>query len=142
MRGTNLHLTLAFIGELDDATGVVLAQRLNTLESKPFVWTLDQTGAFDGARVLWAGGRDDPRLTLLATQVRALLDAMRVRYDRKPFVPHVTLLRNLPRAAARDAARPVDPPIAWRVERTVLVRSVQDDTGTRYETVGPGTAEP
>jgi 2'-5' RNA ligase len=136
MRSTNLHLTLAFIGELDTTIAQQVAQRLSELETHRFIWLLDRCGAFGAARVLWTGGADDARLSELAARVRALLDEMKVRYDRKPFVPHVTLLRNLPRALTQDAAASrIDPAISWEVDRAVLVQSQTGERGTRYVAV-------
>lgn len=143
MRRPNLHLTLAFIGELDEDRASNVAAQLAVLAVEPFAWTLEATGAFDGARVLWAGGAADVRLDALAARVRALLDGLRVHYDRKPFAAHVTLLRNLRRADAAGASAAIEPPIAWQVGQPVLVRSITDDAGTRYVTVeAPAAARP
>jgi 2'-5' RNA ligase len=99
MRAENLHLTLAFIGELDAARAARVAAALDALPVAPFAWTLDAVGAFERARVLWAAGPDCAPLAALALRVRQLLDELCVPYDRKPFVAHVTLLRDLARGA-------------------------------------------
>jgi 2'-5' RNA ligase len=129
----NLHLTLAFIGELDENRAAQVAVALETISIQPFTWMLDRLGAFDRARVLWAAGPDSPPLAELARRVRTLLDELRVPYDRKPFVAHVTLLRDVSRDAARQAAYPIEPPIAWQAGRAVLLRSVLRDGHVRYE---------
>jgi 2'-5' RNA ligase len=133
MRGDNLHLTLAFIGALDAAVARRLAQQLAEQTVEPFDWALGDVGAFDRARVLWVGGAD-VRLDALAMRVRRLLDRLDVRYDRKPFVAHVTLLRKLPRSAGNAALR-VEPPILWRAAAPVLLQSTTDRDGTRYTPV-------
>lgn len=137
MRRDNLHLTLAFIGTLDAAAAREVAARLAAETIEPFDWRLDEVGAFDGARVLWAGGTHE-RLEGLAARSRALLDTLGVRFDRKRFVAHVTLLRNLPRAAARTAAHRIEPPIAWRVTLPALLQSTTGAHGTRYTPVCAG----
>ena len=132
MRAENLHLTLAFIGELDEPRARAAAQAVVRLEAPPFVWTLERLGVFARARVLWAGGPRCEALEALATRVRAALDALAIAYDRKPFAAHATLLRNLPRSAAHTAASPIAPPIVWRAARPVLLRSATEAGRLRY----------
>jgi RNA 2',3'-cyclic 3'-phosphodiesterase len=134
MRRENLHLTLAFIGAIDRALARLVAARLAGERPEPFAWSLDQLGAFGNSRVLWAGGAD-PRLAALAAQSRRLLDELAVHYDRKPFVAHVTLLRNVPREAARAVSAPIEPPVRWQAGMPVLLQSTTDASGTRYTPV-------
>jgi 2'-5' RNA ligase len=138
MRRENLHLTLAFIGALNAGGARQVAARLAAEPPAPFDWSLDAVGAFAGARVLWVGGAD-AQLDALAARVRAMLDELEVRFDRKPFVAHVTLLRDVPRDAAGDAVRRVEPPILWHAVAPVLLESRTDSHGVRYL---PVAAEP
>jgi 2'-5' RNA ligase len=131
MRRENLHLTLAFIGALDADRARRVATALAAEPTTPFDWSLDTVGAFAGARVLWVGGAD-VRLEALAARARRLLDELGVPFDRKPFVAHVTLLRDVPRHAAGDAARRVEPPITWHAGTPVLLESRNDPNGIRY----------
>lgn len=137
MRSANLHLTLAFIGEIDAETAHRVAATLARSTWTAVPWRIDRIGVFDRARVLWAGSGDDPQLTETAARVRALLDDLRVRYDRKPFAPHVTLLRNLPRAA-HGTAQVLAPAIDWPTQRPVLLQSLHAEDGTRYAAVEAG----
>ncbi len=130
MRAGNLHLTLAFIGSLDEKVAARVAARLEEFPHAPFDWLLDSTGAFAGAHVAWAGGAEDERLSQLAGRTRDLLDTLAVSYDRKRFAAHVTLLRDVDRAAA--LAGSIAPPIVWRVEKPLLLRSLSAADGTRY----------
>lgn len=141
MRAENLHLTLAFIGELDETRAAKVAAALDALPFESFAWTLDAVGAFERAHVLWAAGPDCAPLAVLAQRVRALLDELHVRYDRKPFVAHVTLLRDLARADARRAAAPIAPPVVWRADRPQLLQSVQREGRLRYERFVPAITE-
>jgi 2'-5' RNA ligase len=136
MRGDNLHLTLAFIGALEADRAGEVAARLAALPQAPVDWTLGAVGAFGGARVLWAGG-SDAQLDALAARVRALLDELGVRFDRKPFVAHVTLLRKLPREAVREADGAIEPPLRWHAGAAVLLQSLTGAEGTRYVPVVP-----
>jgi len=131
MRRENLHLTLAFIGALEADRAQQVAAKLAARPPTPFDWSLDAVGAFGGGRVLWVGGAD-AQLDALAAWARGLLDEIGVPFDRKPFVAHVTLLRNVPREAARDAASSIEPPILWHARAPVLLESKTDSNGIRY----------
>jgi RNA 2',3'-cyclic 3'-phosphodiesterase len=138
MRRENLHLTLAFIGALDADLAQQVAAHLAAERAEPFTWSLDAVGAFGGAGVLWAGG-SDAQLGALAARSRRLLDELGVRFDRKPFVAHVTLLRKVPREAAREAAHRIEPPILWQAGTPVLLESKTDAQGARYTPVAVRT---
>jgi len=120
-----LHLTLAFIGQLEETRADQVARMLDAMPADPFFWTLDRVGGFQRAGVLWAGGKDEPRLNALARTVRVGLDAKAVHYDRKPFSAHVTLLRNITNVPSFS----LDTPILWHVTRPYLVVSDRDSNG-------------
>jgi 2'-5' RNA ligase len=126
----NLHLTLAFVGKLEPEDVVQLAGRLSARATAEFDWCIDRIGYFDRARVVWAGGPDNAALHDLARDVRGLLDSMAVAYDRKPFVAHVTLLRDVRRWRVPPTS--VAPPILWKCGTPTLVRSMQAATGVVY----------
>ena len=122
-----LHLTLAFIGDLDSARARELAQRLLDLPVTPFAWIIDRIGHFAAARVAWASGPAPAGLQSLVQAVHGVLEASGVRFDRRPYVPHVTLLRDLPRAGGGPTGA-IDPPIPWQVGAPRLLHSA----GGRY----------
>lgn len=136
MRAENLHLTLAFIGDLPDERGAEVAARCAALPPSAWAcdWELNEVGFFARPRVLWAGGPETLELAAIAVRARGLLDAMEIRYDRKPFVPHVTLLRDVRRY---EGPREIVPSIPWPVRGLALYRSGRDETGARYFRVEP-----
>jgi 2'-5' RNA ligase len=134
MRAENLHLTLAFIGDLPDATGAKVAAACAALPPLACDWQLTEIGFFARPRVLWAGGLLMPALGEIASRARALLDTLKVGYDHKPFVPHVTLLRDVRRF---DGPRDITPPIDWPIREVALYQSGRDERGARYVRVEP-----
>lgn len=89
--GGNLHLTIAFIGETRDKGEIVKA--MERVSFTPFKLSVRELGTFGD--ILWAGVKGNQGLKGLARDVRAQLDAAGIQYDRKEFVPHITLVRKL-----------------------------------------------
>lgn len=87
--GQNLHLTLAFIGEVDSA--IAVREALEMAAYKPFKLSLDEFGSFQDT--LYAGVRGSQGLSNAAKAVRIALAARGIHYDEKKFVPHITLVR-------------------------------------------------
>jgi 2'-5' RNA ligase len=132
MRAENLHLTLAFIGELPSPRAHELAGRLAHLDTHEFpdgTWVLNQLGVFARARVLWAGGAPSQALDRYAGATRELLTRMSIPFDSKPFAAHVTLLRDLP---AREQAPATGFSISWPLTPPRVVESVPSERGGRY----------
>ena len=87
----NLHLTLAFIGEVKDNTAV--KEALGTVTFKPFRLSLSEMGTFGD--LLWAGIKGNQGLSAAVKDVRAALDASGIGFDQKKFNPHITLIRKM-----------------------------------------------
>ena len=94
-----IHLTLAFLGELDDAqlTDALQAAQVAAQQVKAFSYRLTRLGIFGvprHPRVLWMG-IDEPSGTLNMLQ-RTLFQQLEQRgfeLDKRPFSPHLTLAR-------------------------------------------------
>ena len=127
----NLHLTLAFLGEVaEDRIGIALEAGA-TARGEPFSLVLDRLGAFRRAGVAWAGASEaDPALLRLQGSLAGSLAARGFELEARPFNPHVTLVRKVERPLRDETA----PPVAWRVTDFALLRS--DRGGGRYETLG------
>ena len=128
----DLHLTLAFVGNLSDEKAFAVADAVATVRFRPFIWRLDTLGFFGQAGVVWVGSARKPvkPLAALAGHARAVLDELAVDYDRRPLVPHVTLLRGVRRFEVERV-----PPIVWRVDSIALYRSAPIGHAVRYARV-------
>ena len=87
----NLHLTLVFIGETDDPGAVKKA--LKDISFKPFKLSLSEMGTFGD--LLWVSVRGSQGLANAAGNVRDALAAAGIDYDRKKFMPHITMVRRM-----------------------------------------------
>lgn len=136
-----LHITLAFLGRADAAQVPALLSLAARVAgpSCGFALRAEGTSGFPRpgrTRILWLGFAPQPALGALAERLRAALKAGGVRFDEKPFMPHLTLARfrdpvDLGRAAFPDLAS-----VAFKVAAITLFRSVPGPQGSHYEPLG------
>src|SRR5476649_1984988 len=104
MRRENLHLTLAFLGATEAALVPDLIALASGVRFAPIRLPLDCVGYWKHNRIIWCGAGEEPQaLADLVADLRVRLEAAGIRYDPKPFVSHVTLVRDavgLPAATA------------------------------------------
>ncbi len=103
----NLHLTLRFIGEVDEETAADIDAALSKVRAPAFEVTLEGVGHFGSrkrARALWAGVADNSRLGHLHDKVEAALVRARLEPEGRKFSPHVTLARFKNTSARRVTA--------------------------------------
>jgi 2'-5' RNA ligase len=142
----NLHVTLKFLGEVDDGRVTQVREALARAvpAGAPFDVRVRAMGAFPGAaraRVLWAGIADAGPLAALADRVDTALGTAGFPRDERPFAAHVTLgrvrepRRDAALAAALAEAATVDFGLV-RVDQVVLVRSQLSPRGARHSPVG------
>lgn len=102
----NIHLTLAFFGELDPHQADDLDGLLSGVAARPFDLHLQSVGLFGSPpRVLWAGISRSEALMTLAEKVMTAAERAGIEIDRRKFAPHVTLARlnnGTPQKALRD----------------------------------------
>jgi RNA 2',3'-cyclic 3'-phosphodiesterase len=126
----NIHLTLAFLGNVPRATLQSLEILAASLKGSACDLAIDHVGYWRHNRILWAGVEQCPdALPALAGTLSARLREAEFRLDDRPYVPHVTLLREARRAPAGAAV----PLIAWPVHDFALVESVERGRGRAYE---------
>jgi RNA 2',3'-cyclic 3'-phosphodiesterase len=93
----NIHLTLRFIGETDDAKTERFAEALTRVRVEPFILPVGGVGLFPTrgpAKVLWAGvGNGHTRLYQLRKQVDETLLTVDAALAMPGFRPHFTLGR-------------------------------------------------
>lgn len=108
-----LHLTLAFIGDVEDEPELRLREKLAELRVPPFLLPVRGVGTFGGSRpsVIWAGvGKGHPHLFALHKRVHDALFAAHFNPELRQFHPHITLAR------LRDVSAPTLRPFVKRHE--------------------------
>jgi 2'-5' RNA ligase len=102
----NLHLTLRFIGEVDEPTAIDIDAVLGALREPSFELTLRGVGEFGGRdpHAIWAGVAPSPALHHLVAKIESALQRMGLEAETRKYAPHVTLarLRDTPVAKVRE----------------------------------------
>jgi 2'-5' RNA ligase len=91
----NYHITLRFIGDIDERTADEIAAALARVSRPPFELSLDGVGAFGGRRPhsLFAGVKPSPALRELQAEQERIIQRLGLEPERRKFTPHVTLAR-------------------------------------------------
>lgn len=93
-RRDNLHLTLAFIGELERARLGDAVAAADAIRLAAFDFTVGGAGRFGD--LIWLGVSDgEAELRRLSSAVSAECRARKVPTDAKPFSPHLTVVRRV-----------------------------------------------
>ena len=135
----NLHLTLRFIGEIDEGLAADVDEALARLKARRFTLQLVGTGVFGGNRphALWVGVQRDPALLQLRDRIEQTLVRVGLPPEQRRFAPHVTLARlrepvldqlgGFLAAHAQFRAEPLE------VEHFSLIASFPTKAGSVYE---------
>jgi 2'-5' RNA ligase len=92
----NLHLTLRFIGEVDEGLAADIDEALFQVRAAGFDLELSgvgQFGAGEKTRALWVGVERNDRLMQLRDKVEHALMRVGVAPETRKYAPHVTLAR-------------------------------------------------
>jgi 2'-5' RNA ligase len=127
----NLHVTLAFLGQLDASRIGTLTALLRDCNPEQCTLKLDRPGYFANARALWAGSTQVPsQIGAYQQRLTDALDAAGLRTERRVLRPHVTLLRDAVKPPVADLQAGFS--IPWQVRGVALVRSDLSAAGARY----------
>ena len=87
----NMHLTLAFIGEYNDPG--YISDVLSGLVLEPIRLVINGFGSFND--LYWIGIAEDKGLEVNVKRIRRALSDNGIPFDRKKFMPHMTIARNI-----------------------------------------------
>ena len=134
----NYHLTLLFIGDVDERTAGDFANLLARIDRPKFELQLEGVGAFGSRRphALYAGVKNSPALVELQGEQERLAERFGLEPERRKYTPHVTLARlkgtSQPDVAAYLASRGNFRTDAFPVGRFVLMSSRASKGGGPY----------
>lgn len=125
----NFHLTLLFLGSVEQSLLPELVQAGNRIESAPFVLTIDQAGWWSQPGVLWLGPTaSPPALLALENQLTALAQSLDLLTTIPTLKPHITLLRQVRSSVELPSFRQIN----WQVGSFCLMESINQSKGVSY----------
>ncbi len=91
----NYHITLRFLGDIDNRTADEIVDRLDRIERPEFQLSLKGVGAFGSKKphCIWAGISPCPEVHALQSEIERICQRLGLPPDPRKFAPHVTLAR-------------------------------------------------
>ena len=136
----SLHITLRFLGEVEEPVAEEIDAELIGVRSSPFMLSLSGLGCFESrnrVRAVWARVADGDELSQLQRAVEQAVRRAGVDPDTHKYVPHVTLtrLRQVPADVvapylAQHGGFRTDP---FEISHFTLFRSHMGHGGSHYE---------
>jgi 2'-5' RNA ligase len=137
----NLHVTLRFIGEVDEGTAAEIDETLAAVSAPVFALELNGFGTFgrSAPNHLWVAADKAPALIHLQAKVESALARLGLVPEGRKYLPHVTLarLRDAPVSRVQDFIARNSPFHAgpWTVDHFVLFQSRLGRSGAEYEAI-------
>ncbi len=128
-----IHITLVFLGEIQQSKLPKLqtAVESGSKEIKPFETSFKGLGAFPDfvkPRVVWVGLKGDLKsLAALQKGIEKELKKAKIWFDKKPFVPHMTIGRvkkGISQGALRDLGKKIAKLRKIDLQSRILVKTV------------------
>jgi 2'-5' RNA ligase len=92
----NIHITLKFLGDIEDDDSTSISEELAKLDWKPTRIKTEGMGGFPGlaaARVLWIGLKSNPELVEIQSRIEEICREFGIPPEEKSFKPHLTIAR-------------------------------------------------
>ena len=125
---TNLHVTLAFLGQQPDRNLAKLLQIAASIEAEPFTLKLDQLGFWADGLLHLAPASPCRALLDLSSQLQRALQISGIKLEQQEYRPHLTLARH-----CRQPVSTASPAFSWKVSAFTLFLSRPEPGGVRYE---------
>lgn len=125
----NLHVTLVFLGNVDDGAEALIRQGVGNIKVQPFVIRFDNLSYWKKPKILCVSTQHyDPQLFVLVDALNSIVGQCGIKIEKRRYQPHITL--------ARKAGKLIDinvPPIEWQAEDFCLVQSSSTVNGVDYQ---------
>ncbi len=134
-----LHVTLKFLGEVDETTAEAVAFVTGSLARNyaPFEMSTGNLGGFPDLqrpRILYAGLSENPGLSALQGEIDEGLEPHGFERETRRFIPHVTIARLSGRMRITGPL-PIPEKVRFTISEISVVRSVLGRAGSTYTPV-------
>lgn len=136
----NYHITLRFIGDVDNRTADEIVDRLDRIDRPEFQAQLTGIGSFGSKKPhsIWAGVSVSPDMLALQAEIERICQRIALPPDPRKFMPHVTLARlkhcRLDDVVHYLSGRGNFQTVPFKVSRFVLLSSKESVGGGPYVT--------
>ena len=92
----NYHITLTFIGDIAEGTAEDMDEAFEALRAKRFKLRLKGAGCFahhGDNKMLWIGVEESEPLQRLKDKIDRRLQVYKIPFEKRKYVPHVTVAR-------------------------------------------------
>jgi len=133
------HLTLKFLGEIDEKKSIEVKKAIESIKFDPYDITTTSIGIFDdwgNIRTVWLGLKDDGETKKIYEQLEEELAKIGFRKEKREFEPHITIARvkfveNKKEIKEKIQAIKAEP-ITFKVERLFFIKSELKPEGPVY----------
>jgi len=123
----NLHVTLVFLGNVDDSKVPELLTAAATVQMPVVDLVFDRLRYWKKPEVLCLTAQAPPEVLTLVAELTTLAQNLNIAVDDRSYHAHITLARK-----AKQAVNLPVQPIIWRAARFGLVESCSLPTGVEY----------
>ncbi|SEM12832.1 2'-5' RNA ligase [Butyrivibrio sp. ob235] len=131
-RPENLHITLAFLGENDEPEKVIEVMRDVPLKS----FSIKASGTRRFKDMVFANIEESQELHDYVKRLRKALSDEDIEYDRKKFIPHITLVRRATGNKDFPGQYEITTEESMRVKGISLMKSERGKHGMVYTEIG------
>ena len=126
-RRENLHLTLAFLGEVPPGRVEAIHRAMDHTAISPLSLTFDHTGRFrqEGGDLWWLGLGENEALMALQQELAGHLSTEGFPLESRPFAPHITLARQVRLTASAHPDQLLGEPFSTQIHAISLMHSQQ-----------------
>jgi 2'-5' RNA ligase len=121
----NLHLTLAFLGEVEPQRETAVREAMDSIAVSPMKLIFDRVGRFrrEGGDIWWLGLGTNKKLMSLQQDLSVHLQSKGFVLEERRFSPHITLARQMILHGTFDEGKLLEAPYGTAADTVSLMLS-------------------
>ncbi len=135
----NFHLTLAFLGEVEEDSLIFIHQAIKETSFAPTRLIFDSIGQFNRKEgpLVWLGIKENSQLAAAQKQLAHHLKQAGFTLQNKPYIPHITLARKTEIKEGIDLNSLLSSSFSALADEMDLMESIKIDGKLVYTKIGP-----